>query len=182
MDVPVAKKHKMETGRILETVEPPVEFESRTEVGEVWVQGEGEKVKVFPREYTETTEEPPTPKYLVTDPCYVVPNEEWENFLEKTNYGESLDRWEIAGIGTIISCGATYMGDGTWDVDFDKQISADAGLVCIVKLVENPNLAAWMGNAITDYLPSAEDWMNIVQSGRNENDPMMELLDDSQGN
>lgn len=120
-------------------------------------------------------------KYLVTDPCYVVPSEphqEWLDFLDLTEYGESLPKggFKIEGLGTIIDMGGTCGGDGTWHVGNGKQqVFADAGLVCIVELEDenfdkmahgkekgyHPNFTL---GAITDNKEEAKRWMNHVQT------------------
>lgn len=47
-DVPVDRKHGLTAGRVLETVDAPKEKKS---LSGVWVQGDGEKVRVLYPEY-----------------------------------------------------------------------------------------------------------------------------------
>ena len=50
-DIPVERKHKMTKGRILEVVEAPEDDHD-----DVWVQGEGEKVRLLTGEYKQVKE------------------------------------------------------------------------------------------------------------------------------
>lgn len=104
-------------------------------------------------------------RYLVTDPCYVVDKEDWDRFLEITNYGASLaEPYELAGIGRIIDNAHTARGDGSWDLGAGKEVCVDSGLVCIVELNDKFNPSTYNGNAITDDKNQAETWMEYVKN------------------
>lgn len=109
-------------------------------------------------------------RYLVTDPCYVVPGQDWNKFLETTNFGEineGDDPYIIEGFGKIIVSSGTDGGDGTWKVGNGKEVSADAGLVCIVELDEDVEPTEYNGNAITKTLGVAEHWFSRVTGHEN---------------
>lgn len=111
-------------------------------------------------------------RYLVTDPCYIIPdlNGEWDKFLEETDGYSVGNGYKIPGVGVIISSGDTAWGDGTWHVAPGMEVSADAGLVCIVELDDNYEPTPYNGNAITISKSEAEGWMREVQYGSDEED------------
>lgn len=105
-------------------------------------------------------------RFLVTDPCYVVPAEEWSNFLDVTSFGEIYsgdEPYVIPGFGKIVESNSTEWGDGEWKVGNGKSIMADAGLVCIVELDEGVEPTDYNGNAITKRADVARNWFNKVQ-------------------
>lgn len=109
-------------------------------------------------------------RYLVTDPCYVVPNDDWDKFLNETGFGEICmgeDPYVIEGFGKILVSDGTDGGDGCWNVSRGKQVMADAGLVCIVELDEGVVPTEYNGNAVTRTLGVAEHWFNIVTGHEN---------------
>jgi len=123
-------------------------------------------------------------RYLVTDPCYVCETNsteeilkginKWGDFLKATDYGQEIGNgWDIPGVGKIIKCGRTSCGDGTWQVG-DQEVSADAGLVCIVELLDvwgmeqhskqKGHHPLFTLGAVTQSKEEAEQWLNHVQT------------------
>lgn len=106
-------------------------------------------------------------RYLVTDPCYVVDNKDWDKFLTATDTGDSLpaDGYVIEGVGKVISMEGSNGGDGSWHPEVLRpsiEVNADAGLVCIVELLDSYTPTAYNGNAITEDKGTAEDWLEYV--------------------
>lgn len=72
--------------------------------------------------------------YLIADPCYIIPYDSWNEFLDRCHYGE---------INTVEMNGHTYyvvntaFGDGSYNVnapDNDPgEFGVDSGMFCIVK-------------------------------------------------
>lgn len=170
--LPIEEKHGLHVGRVLTTVEPEAEFVDRTLDSEVWVQADaGEKVKLFPREYTITNKPESKQMYLVTDPCYVVADDEWSDYCDAIygGGGRNASDWQIEGVGRIIQVDNTSYGDGEWNVAKGKSVMADAGLVCIVELKRGYEPTNYQGTAITDSLSTAQDWFDFVTTSEDSN-------------
>lgn len=104
-------------------------------------------------------------RYLVTDPCYVVPAEDWSNFLDKTGFGEIYggeEPYVINGFGKILVSQPSEGGDGHWKLGNGKEVMTDAGLVCIVELDDGVVPTDYNGNAVTKTLGVAEHWISKV--------------------
>tara|TARA_R100001510_G_scaffold34133_1_gene30631 strand:- start:29673 stop:30128 length:456 start_codon:yes stop_codon:yes gene_type:complete len=86
--------------------------------------------------------------YYLGDPCYIIPDDEWDKFCEETlkhrgsdgNHLDSIIDWHGQEI-TIWSNG----GDGTWTWDYgvytaNSQMSfgVDAGIFCVIDLDKLP--------------------------------------------
>jgi len=73
-------------------------------------------------------------KYLVTDPCYIMTNEQWDEYGE--NYGWDTDRWEvpipIKG-GKITKISTTKNGDGSTRIS-GQLVGVDSGTVCLAEV------------------------------------------------
>ena len=71
----------------------------------------------------------PPGKYVLGDPCYVVPNEDWQSLLK------SCDYFNLA-IGTVhgyqILAFSTKYGDGTYTDNKHRYYPVDAGLIGLV--------------------------------------------------
>lgn len=93
-------------------------------------------------------------QFLVTDPCYVVPDSEWDNFLKDSDFGiiQSFNEpYHVEGIGNIVESKSTENGDGSILLTHSgKQVGVDSGLVCIVELEEDYEISDNNGNAVTD--------------------------------
>jgi hypothetical protein len=105
----------------------------------------------------EKTEKPKQSKtwFLVTDPCYIVDDENWQTFLDETDYADDFDGTEetckIDG-GVITHCSTTDNGDGFTKIG-KQEITVDAGIVCIAEFSEKP---AVNSGYITDKKERAE--------------------------
>lgn len=85
-------------------------------------------------------------QYLITDPCYIVPNDEWSDFCDKlfangnTPDTDAVLPYTIEGFGKITHLSTTANGDGSVRVPGYKgrifEIGVDAGLVCIAEVSE----------------------------------------------
>lgn len=98
-------------------------------------------------------------KFLVTDPCYIVPDEDWSKFLDETSLGEELPEggWKINGVGKIIEISGTDNGDGS--VKIGKwEVGVDAGLVCIAEVSNTYKLPKHGLGALTSSREEAERW------------------------
>ena len=104
-------------------------------------------------------------RYLVTDPCYVVPAENWSSFLDETAFGELYpgdEPYVIPGFGKIVESNGSEGGDGHWKLGNGKEVMTDAGLVCIVELDEGVEPTDYNGNAVTNRADVARNWFNKV--------------------
>lgn len=101
-----------------------------------------------------------TTNYLITDPCYIVPGDEWDSFV-KAFYGDGdrdVTPWEIEGFGTIIEVDNTAYGDGSARMSGKKEVLVDSGTVCLVELNEGVVPTDYQGNAVTSSEPTARKW------------------------
>jgi len=101
-----------------------------------------------------------TTNYLITDPCYVVPTDEWDSFVDAFygNGDRDVTPWEIDGLGTIIEVDNTAYGDGSARMSGKKEVLVDSGTVCIVKLNEGVTPTDYQGNAVTNREDVARKW------------------------
>ena len=76
----------------------------------------------------------PSGTYIVSDPCYLIENDEWGNLLDKYNYFEGREHCEDHGFQWF--CHHTMWGDGGYDLKKNHkligEISVDAGLIAII--------------------------------------------------
>jgi len=86
----------------------------------------------------------PAGRYLITDPCYTVEHEDWENHLLPKIYeceAKEEEEMEVKGRKYIIF--STYWGDGEYPVVEKEQkhvigsFSVDAGLMCITEATDD---------------------------------------------
>ena len=52
----------------------------------------------------------PSGRLIISDPCYLIPDKDWQDWLDKTYYGKYVE-----GNAIIIN---SMGGDGTYDVEF----------------------------------------------------------------
>jgi hypothetical protein len=71
----------------------------------------------------------PAGKYWLGDPCYIIPDEDWDDFLIKTDYFE-YSLVEVKGYKVIGF--HTYYGDGTYYDNFGNEYSVDSGTIGLV--------------------------------------------------
>ena len=104
-------------------------------------------------------------KYLVTDPCYIIPNKDWDKFVDDIYSGNKLDTsgvlpYKIEGVGKIIAMENTANGDGSTLVTDHlgelQIVGVDAGLVCIA-IVSNTFKNKKIG-ALSNDKTEAEYW------------------------
>lgn len=97
-------------------------------------------------------------RYLITDPCYIVPKKDWDNFCDNFYDGSGIIPYTIAGFGVITDCQNTANGDGSVHISHGKDVHVDAGLVCLVELNDNITPTSYEGTAITDSKDTAQSW------------------------
>ena len=99
-------------------------------------------------------------KYLVTDPCYIMSDEQWDEYGEK--YGWNTDNWpvpiKVKG-GTITKISTTTNGDGSMKFG-DQVVGVDSGTVCLAEM--NDSFSDWKGVTTKDY-GDARDFYSQVQ-------------------
>lgn len=100
-------------------------------------------------------------KYLITDPCYIVPNEEWSDFCDNQIGGHI--EYKVAGLGTIVECDSTQWGDGSLKVGKGKEVMVDSGTVCLVELDEGVTPTNYQGTAVTAFKETADKWYSKAQ-------------------
>lgn len=119
-------------------------------------------------------------KYLITDPCYIVPDDEWSKFVDDMYGNDSMadeERvlpYKVEGIGTIVRMSNTAYGDGGCTVSENGkswEIGVDAGLVCLVecddsldieKVSKDKGYALTLG-AVTENKTTADRWYAKAQ-------------------
>lgn len=106
-------------------------------------------------------------KYLITDPCYIVSDHEWDKLGALYGWGtrfiESLkgnhSNKDNDGSVDIIVAARTQWGDGSLDVTNhlgkSYTIGVDAGLVCLAKVDDD------YGDFFGAYTDDLEDAMRI---------------------
>lgn len=97
-------------------------------------------------------------KFLITDPCYIVPNDEWSDFCDNHIDGVGPEGYKVEGLGTIIECDGTQWGDGSCKVGPGKEVLVDSGTVCLVKLDEGVTPTNYQGTAVTAKPATAYNW------------------------
>ena len=90
-------------------------------------------------------------KFLVTDPCYIIPNDEWDRIANETSLEGAGDDWverfeaKIQGYKgenfKILLASSTANGDGGISGKTEKgdhfEIGVDAGMVCLAEVNDN---------------------------------------------
>lgn len=86
----------------------------------------------------------PAGKYFVGDPCYFVPNEEWDNFCDTLfTTDDTTDTKTITILDYKCQCQHTMYGDGSYRGDNGLEYDVDAGLLGAVPEV--------LCNTVGDY-------------------------------
>ena len=79
----------------------------------------------------------PAGRYVIGDPCYHVPDEEWDHVLSESNFfeGQCWSHFETkAGTkGTVVAFSTAY-GDGEYEDAAGRKYPVDAGLIGIIPL------------------------------------------------
>lgn len=102
-------------------------------------------------------------KYLITDPCYIVPDNEWSDFCDTQIDGVQAGGYKVEGLGTIVECDGTEWGDGHAKVGNGKEVLVDSGTVCLVELDEGVTPTEYQGNAVTARADTARNWYEIAK-------------------
>jgi len=85
----------------------------------------------------------PPGEYLISDPCYVIPRDEWTDFLTDTSMVRDMRKGRIAKTyewkGYKLFVSNTAHGDGVYHDQFGNEFGVDAGMIgCIpLELVGN---------------------------------------------
>ena len=89
--------------------------------------------------------------YYIGDPCYVIPDEDWEVWLNNCNYREEMNLFGVVPHSDLVACGfSTAFGDGlylleklaysgyrsNWEVV--AEIPVDAGMIGFVPVDSVP--------------------------------------------
>ena len=75
--------------------------------------------------------------YYLGDPCYVIPNSDWDRFIDQLGSDQSLFKFD--GFECYVS--STKYGDGEYPDNFGNYYTVDAGIIGAIpiQLVENPD-------------------------------------------
>ena len=73
--------------------------------------------------------------YFLCDPCYVVPDDEWSDLLDKSNMLTEV--YAEADRGLIVAF-STMWGDGTYYDQYGNSYDVDAGVIGLVDVRYNP--------------------------------------------
>lgn len=109
-----------------------------------------------------------TMQYLITDPCYIVPDDEWSKFCDKlfangnTPDTDAVLPYTIEGLGKITHLSTTDNGDGSVRIRGHNnqmfEVGVDAGLVCIAEVSEKYKIAKNDYGALSRVKDEAEDF------------------------
>lgn len=79
----------------------------------------------------------PAGRYVVGDPCYHVPDGEWNAVLEQSDFfeGQCWANFKTGAglIGTVVAFGTAY-GDGVYEDAAGREYGVDAGLIGVIPL------------------------------------------------
>jgi len=95
----------------------------------------------------------PAGKYVLGDPCYAVPDENWDELLESCNYFENpvgyirLDDFPMNK--TFILAFPTRWGDGQYEGSNGMSYPVDAGLIGLVPVDIAKDLESHYQNIVT---------------------------------
>jgi hypothetical protein len=91
--------------------------------------------------------------FMITDPCYIVNDGEWDKFLKVSDYGDDIfEPFKIDG-GEILVCSPTKFGDG-YKIINKVRVTVDAGLVCVAQFDKKPKGR----NLVTQDFDQAMKW------------------------
>lgn len=80
--------------------------------------------------------EMPEGTYFVGDPCYAIPNDEWDDFLNQYMFNEGLDGRGTVGSfkGKCVFAAYTAYGDGTYEGSDGEMYSVDSGSIGLIPI------------------------------------------------
>jgi|LakMenEpi03Aug12_release.lakeMendotaPanAssembly.Ray.scaffolds.fasta_scaffold00051_69 hypothetical protein len=78
----------------------------------------------------------PAGEYYIGDLCYVIDDENWDNFCAMTCFGNHVLDGEFNFQGTAIACYGTMYGDGCYRDQTGHEYPVDAGLIGCILLSE----------------------------------------------
>jgi len=86
-------------------------------------------------EITEVTVEVPAGQYVLGDPCYTVPDENWEELLESCKFFENpIGEVKVDDKTHQVLAFRTHYGDGTYKDNQGNEHPVDAGLIGLVPI------------------------------------------------
>ncbi len=74
-------------------------------------------------------------KYLITDPCYLVPGDDWHRVLEQTNYLSTRLPYKVGRSCLIHKAKGTPNVDCGFEED-GRKVCCDAGMFCVAEVNE----------------------------------------------
>lgn len=81
----------------------------------------------------------PAGAYIVGDPCYHVPDSQWDRVLDESDFfdGQCHATFKTydGRVGTVIAFGTAY-GDGVYNDEAGRQYGVDAGLIGIIPVLD----------------------------------------------
>ena len=94
----------------------------------------------------------PAGKYVISDPCYVIPRDEWTEFLTDTNMAGDMRKGHIAKTyewkGYKLFVRNTEHGDGVYNDKFGNEFGVDAGIIGCIPLDLVDNDRVWLGHVV----------------------------------
>lgn len=73
----------------------------------------------------------PAGEYYIGDPCYVIPDEDWDGVLKATDFDDGLYHWN----GRICFTAFTKYGDGCYgNRNGDAMVAVDSGTIGIIPI------------------------------------------------
>ena len=76
----------------------------------------------------------PAGKYVLSDPCYAAPKDQFGKLLEKMNYEDGLNVYDNGAITVMLD---TANGDGTYQDQHGRSFPVDSGTIGLTPLIEN---------------------------------------------
>lgn len=71
-------------------------------------------------------------KYIISDLCYTIADEEWSDFLDQTGFLDQLSGGSGEYKGFTFHFGGTAFGDGSYLDNFGREYGVDSGTIGIV--------------------------------------------------
>lgn len=105
----------------------------------------------------------PAGKYVLSDPCYVVPQDMWIHLLESCDYfNEPEGRVEKYGTEYKVYAFATAYGDGSYTSSEGHDLGVDSGLIGLtpVELIDTSDHEYNAKNHIVEFTHTTQCYSN----------------------
>lgn len=113
-------------------------------------------------------------KYLITDPCYVIPREQWSEHLQQTLYDQNYEYTYLMSLAPWPITYGEYVMLGAWDIPLGDigfywkngtRFEADSGTICICVVPPNYEVGGTDGKqfgVLVDRIDQAKEVINYA--------------------